>query len=259
MYLRYNKKFSWILKQSTSLAHILAFVAFSIISILSMGKTFWGAGIALFLFLIVTTYSQLEQLIIVAIVATVISVLFPPIAGILAIISIIMFISKLKVLLDNWRAVLAGLFLYLYPFYIHQYYNVKLLHSKSFFLYHNKMHYPTDSPNKIMYIVISIVLFQAVMTFLYYFGYSSSGALSIMRMLPFMILIFLIPSVISDLHNTMNSFNDYNSYSYNTTNPNTHFVKGHYRNTPSGDITYVGPHIQTNPDGIETNNISYKK
>ena len=34
---------------------------------------------------------------------------------------------------------------------------------------------------------------------------------------------------------------------------------GHYRSTPSGGVTYVDPHIRTNPNSIVSDNISHNR
>lgn len=190
---------------------------------------------------IATTFSQIKGLLVVA---AFLSALFPPLAGILGVIAINMFIIKLKFLVQNWRAVLAGLFIYIYPFYVNRIYN------KNLYSYYN-------SSNKFGYVISGILLFQLVMKFLYYYGYSSKAALTILGMLPLMIIIFLLSSVIAEIQGSVQGFENYNSYPPN--NPNINSVKGHYRQTPSGGVIYVHPHIRTNTDGIESNNISYKK
>ena len=42
-------------------------------------------------------------------------------------------------------------------------------------------------------------------------------------------------------------------------NDNIHQVRGHYRSTPSGGVTYVDPHIRTNPNAIVSDNISHNR
>lgn len=226
---------TWVLKQSVSLMHMLALACFLIINYFALERNFFLTIIGLVIFLVITTFSQLKALIAVAIIVSAISAVFPALAGILAVAAIIALIIKFRFLIQNWMAVLAGLIIYSYPIYI---------------MYKDDYFYISET----QHLIFCGILFQVIMSLLYLRGYSSSGALSIMGMLPLMLIIFLVPYAISDLQNAAYCYNE----SCYSPNPGTHAVSGHWRSTPSGGETYVDPYIRTNPDGITSNNISHR-
>lgn len=100
---------------------------------------------------------------------------------------------------------------------------------------------------------------------------------------PLIILLLIIPFIINAVGNFIDdiinaggmaddfiSFKDgYNHESYTQfetidldgdgINDNIHQVRGHYRSTPSGGVTYVDPHIRTNPNAIVSDNISHNR
>lgn len=83
---------------------------------------------------------------------------------------------------------------------------------------------------------------------------------------PMYLLLFLLPIIIRELKEidafSNDSFDDYQQEVYQRyeeqDEPGIHGVKGHIRKNADGSTSYVRPHIRTNPDGVESNNLSSK-
>lgn len=136
--------------------------------------------------------------------------------------------------------------------------------------------------HKIAVVLYSIIcgfaglILHITLNWLYRNEYSAKSALSTMGSAPLIILLIIIPFIINAVGDLIDDVvsadssigDDFVSFrdSYDTIdldgdgiNDNIHNVKGHYRSTPSGGLTYVDPHMRTNPNSIVSDNISYHK
>ena len=126
-------------------------------------------------------------------------------------------------------------------------------------------------------------MLHITLNWLYKNEYSSKSALATMGSAPLIILLLIIPFIINAVGNLIDdivnaggmaddfvSFRDGYNHDYYTEvdtidldgdgiNDNIHQVRGHYRSTPSGGVTYVDPHIRTNPNAIVSDNISHNR
>lgn len=212
-----------------------------------------------------------------SLVITTIASLINPILGFIA--SAIFFLMKISNFIKNWRAILAGVFIYLLP--------TLIVREMGYYLYYlipvHKILYNLNASYLITQCIQLFVIggfaglvLHITLNWLYRNEYSSKSALSTMGSAPLIILLIMIPFIINavgdlidDVVNAGSSMgDDFVSFrdGYDTIdldgdgiNDNIHNVKGHYRSAPNGGLTYIDPHIRTNPNSIVSDNISYHK
>lgn len=278
-----NRKVStykaWSKTQSKTLDHKIAVVLYSILcsfAIIKPSFAFWGP----FIFFIITALTKMGDILsymIFSLVLTTIASLINPILGFIA--SAIFFFMKISNFIKNWRAILAGVFIYLLP--------TLIAGEMGYYLYylipmHKILYNLNVSYSIIQFIQLFIIggfagfILHITLNWLYKNEYSSKSALSAMGSAPLIILLILIPFIINAVGDLIDDVvsagssmaDDFVSFrdGYDTIdldgdgiNDNIHNVKGHYRSTPSGGTTYVDPHIRTNPNSIVSDNISYHK
>lgn len=278
-----NRKVSpskaWAKTQSKTLDHKIAVILYSIIcgfAIIKPSFAFLGP----FIFFIITALTKMGDILsymIFSLVITTIASLINPILGFIA--SAIFFFMKISNFIKNWKAILAGVFIYLLP--------TLIVGEIGYYLYylipiHNVLYNLNVSYSIIQFIQLFIIggfaglILHITLNWLYRNEYSAKSALSTMGSAPLIILLLIIPFIINAVGDLIDDVvsagssmgDDFVSFRdrYNTIdldgdgiNDNTHNVKGHYRSTPSGGLTYVDPHIRTNPNSIVSDNISYHK
>lgn len=278
-----NRKVSpykaWAKTQSKTLDHKIAVVLYSIIcgfAIIKPSFAFWGP----FIFFIITALTKMGDILsymIFSLVITTIASLINPILGFIA--SAIFFFMKISNIIKNWKAILAGVFIYLLP--------TLIVGEMGYYLYylipiHNVLYNLNVSYSIIQFIQLFIIggfaglILHITLNWLYRNEYSAKSALSTMGSAPLIILLIIIPFIINAVGDLIDDVvsadssigDDFVSFrdSYDTIdldgdgiNDNIHNVKGHYRSTPSGGLTYVDPHMRTNPNSIVSDNISYHK
>ena len=268
-------KKAWIQKQSKTSDHKLAITLYIIICGMSQiipSFTIWGP-IVFFVITALTKMGDLLSYMIFSVVVTTIASLISPILGF--IMSAIFFIMKISNFIKNWKAIFSGVFVYIFP-YLLVYGNI------GYYIYYaisplNKMLYYSDLDYRfILYFnvafigAISGIMLHFILRWLYKSEYSAKSALSTMGSAPLIILLIVLPfiinavgDIIDDIMSAGGSMADDFGHTIDLNgdgiNDNIHDVKGHFRNTPSGGVTYVDPHIRTNPNSIITDNISYHK
>ncbi len=278
-----NRKVSpskaWAKTQSKTLDHKIAVILYSILcgfTILKPSFAFWGP----FIFFIITALTKMGNILsymIFSVIVTTVASLINPILGFIA--SLIFFFLKISSLVKNWKAILAGVFIYLLP--------TLIVEEFSYYLYyliptHNILYNFNVSHSIIILIQLFIIggfaglILHLTLNWLYRNEYSTKSALSTMGSAPLIILLLIIPFIINAIGDLIDDIvsggssmgDDFVSFrdNYDTIdldgdgiNDNIHNVKGHYRSTPSGGLTYVDPHIRTNPNSIISDNISYHK
>lgn len=268
---------SWVKAQSKTLDHKIAVLLYAIIcgfAILKPNLAFWGP----FIFFIITALTKMNGILssmLFSIMITSIASLINPILGM--IVPAVFLFMKLSHFIRNWRALLAGVFIYLLPTLIVK----KIGHYLFCFIPIHSVLYDLNVSYSIIELVNLFIvggfagfILHLTLNWLYRNKYSSKSALSTMGAAPLIILLIVIPFIINavgdlidDVVGVGNSIgDDFVSFREDVDtidldgdgiNDSIHTVKGHYRSTPNGGITYVDPHIRTNPNSIISDNISY--
>jgi hypothetical protein len=191
------------------------------------------------------------------IITSIVTAIFPPLGIVL---TILFFIFRIGYIIQNWRGILAGILVYAYPFVL------GLSIADSYYRYNPRVVLVTS--------LIAGIAFHFLLLWLYRNKYSTKNALGAMGSAPLLILMLILPFVADEIGDIID-FDDFEQYEsthhtvdpdYNaidpefetadSVNPDTHSVEGHWRQTSSGEYTYVEPHVRTDPDGIESNNLS---
>lgn len=151
--------------------------------------------------------------------------------------------------MENWKALLAGVLVYAYPF---------VLGSQVASMGNT---YGTGTPWTTA--LFAGAAFHFLLVWLYHNKFSTKNALGAIGAAPLFFIMLILPLVAQDVSDVVD-YGDYNDFeaSYDAVDyegTEIHTVKGHWRQTPDGGYTYLDPHIRISPDGIESNNITYRK
>ncbi|MDF2544533.1 MAG: hypothetical protein K0S47_4251 [Herbinix sp.] len=184
------------------------------------------------------------------VVLIILCVIFPPLFFVLLIIrAIISALPKLKWLSKNIKSGIIGFLIISYMFFLIE-----------------VGEYVKEERNEITTIplmrptiILSVFFISLLMIIIASRIIKKQTYLSIRTMATFPIMLFLtlLPFIGIGLmvYAYVNS-NDNNTVTIG--DPGVYEVSGHYRHTPSGGLTYVDPYLRTYPDGILTNNLSFK-
>ena len=227
---------NWVNQQIMTKEHAAAVLIFSLLAVSPLPLTVTGLAIIIIAVAIMRTPGILVMMAVVAVV----SFIFPPLAAVL---SFIFLFFKIKYILKHLNALVLGLLSTGYLWAV----------SSSY------------SPTVVLFLV-SALGFHFTLSYLYKQKYSSSKAIYIMCSAPMYLLIVLLPIIIKEL-DLADSFSDdaFENYQQEAgreyqevEDPGIHTVKGHNRHNSDGSVSYIPPHIRTNPDGVESNNLSSK-
>lgn len=240
---------NWSKDQVYSFNHWLAVLIFSATTFLAF-QNILALIAGYVLFFLITALPRVYKMFIFFIITSILTAIFPPLGIVL---TISFFIFRIGYIIENWRAILAGILVYAYPFglslFISDFYYISLRVALST-------------------AIIVGVGFHFLLIWLYRNKYSTKNALGAMGSAPILILMLILPFVADEIGDVID-FDDFEQFeashgsvdhvdtTIDTVNPDIHTVEGHWRENPSGDYTYVEPHVRTDPDGIESNNISY--
>lgn len=269
----------WARTQSKTSTHKTAILLYTLVcglTVLKPSLAFWGP----FIFFIITALTKMGDMLsymLFSLVITSIASLINPILGV--IISVLFLLVKISNLINNWRALLAGVFIYLLPsLMIRQIGNFLFdlipIHKVLFDL--NVSYSAIQLITALIIGLLSGLILHITLNWLYKNKYSAHSALSVMGSAPLIIILILLPFIISAIGTIIDDMmsvgsgmgDDFIAFreDFDTVdldgdgiNDHVHHVKGHYRTTPSGDVTYVDPHIRTNPNATITDNISFHK
>lgn len=275
---------AWAKTQSKTMDHRIAVLLYSIICGLIVIKpniAFWGP----FIFFIITALTKMGDMLsymIFSMIVTTIASLINPVLGF--IVSAIFLLMKISNFIKNWKAIVAGVLIYLLPSLLLYKIGYYLIYPVDHLLYTSDVSYQLVQLINILIIGgFGGLILHITLNWLYKNEYSSKSALATMGSAPLIILLLIIPFIINAVGNFIDdiinaggmaddfiSFKDgYNHESYTQfetidldgdgINDNIHQVRGHYRSTPSGGVTYVDPHIRTNPNAIVSDNISHNR
>jgi hypothetical protein len=252
MIANYSVLKAWRKSQTFSGLHWFSIIIFMILSFLSTINIGFAIG-GCILFFMVTALPRIGSIIkyflISFLITSLLTFIFPPLGVVCAVICILL---KIGYLIENWRALLAGLIIYIYPILL------SLINSKDF-SYENYT-------GSIIIALISGLGFHLLLTWLYNNKFSTESALGTMGASPLIIFLMILPfilhAIIHDFQSTFHGGHDFNSFETNYHHVNPHHVDGYERSNGTHVSGYwrggTDGYSQTNPDGIESNNLSYK-
>lgn len=247
-------------------------------------NTFLGTSNVMYLSIIVTvgmflyyTWQRIFTVLVTAAVVSALVAMIPILAPVAFLLMVVIFFLRIGYIIDNWRAVLAGFYMY----------GVAIL-----FLWYTASLKEDPSPFSFMasVIVAGIVtaIFHAIMICLYRNGYTLKRAMPIMGVAPLLIILLLLPfvhafdggDVATDTVDTSvdtagngatdvvanNAVNTVDTVDAGgphgnggdvVVNPRVHHTHDYYRTEPDGTVQHVRGYYATNPDGTVENNFSY--
>jgi len=227
---------SWVKRQTMTKEHWFAIIIFGLLSVVPIPATIIG----IVLISIGAAIIRIPSILVMMAIVSIVSLIFPPLAGIL---SFVFLLFKIKYIIQHFVPLMFGFLLTIYLVVV------------SYSL----------SPNIFLFL-FSVIGLNGTLRYLYRQEYSSSSAISIMCSAPMYLLLLILPIIIREL-NEMDLFSEetFEDYEYEVyqqyeevEEPGIHSVKGHIRENADGSTSYVRPHVRTNPDGVEHNNLSSK-
>ena len=195
------------------------------------------------------TWRRIMYIVITAAVTMLLISIFPFLAPIAFIIMVVIFFLRLKYIAANWRAVLAGFYMYGVGFYF------AVLRSTT-----------VEMIPALLTGFVAAAGFHLILTWLYTHQYTLERALPIMGVAPLLIILICLPFIkafggfdaIADAADTAVDTAHHGGDIHGgsdavTPAPGTHY----YRTGADGTMHHVRGYEATNPDGIVTNNYSY--
>lgn len=241
------------------------------------------------------TWRRILLILITAAIAFALVSFFPFLAPVAFILMVIIFIARLSYILKNWRAVLAGFYMYALAFGFAFYGSVfgELIWGISFYHYRLNGINPLWGYQGLEYTLAAVaalfftVIFHFIMRWLYRHHYTLQQALPIMGVAPLLIILLLMPFVkaldgfdsmdtvdstdtsmdTADTFDTADGPTDAYDLAHHGTPdtpghdvsdaPGVHHTQDYFRTGPDGSPQHVSGYDATNPDGIVENNFSY--
>jgi len=249
---------NWVNKQITSKKHILAIFLFSIITFFSFASIF-AVIIGYLVFFLVTALPRVYKMLFVVLIVGILSAIFP-FLGI--IFTVVFFLVRINYIISNWRGLLAGLVFYTYPLFLILI--VPKTNPYSFDFYNLFSFYYFTPYFAVITAIAAGLALHFLLKWLYSHQYSSDNALGTMGAAPLFVIMIILPFIIDDIAEVI-EFDDFNEFesaqemefeNVDYDDPGIHNVEGHWRQLENGEYTYVESHMRTNPDGIESNNMS---
>lgn len=261
----------WVKSQYKTSIHIFTVLLYSVICGLVAvypNIAFWGP-LVFFLITFFIKISDIFSYMIFSIVITAIASFINPILGI--IVSGIFFLLKISNFINNWRGLLSGIFIYLLPAIL-SYFSNGIIYSSQYTLYDlNSPYVIIEFMPVFVFAIIGALTMNTLLIWLYKNKYSAKSAIATINNAPLVIFLLILPFIINavvDLVDDLmidNNFVDFSDVSDTIDldgdgiNDNVHEVRGHFRSTPDGDMTYVDSYIRTDPNSIISDNISYHR
>ncbi len=235
--------------------------------------------IGLFIFY---TWKRILTILITAVIAFALISFFPFLAPVAFVIMLLIFFARLGYIIENWRAVLAGFYMYGMAalFGLHWYVDIPYHYFHRYFFSINPVYAAA--------IAFMVTLgFHLIMLWLYHNHYTLKRAMPIMGVAPLLIILLLMPFVKAldgfDSADTVDTTNapmdsadtfdtvDSPSNAYDFAHhgapdtpghdvvdaPGVHHTHDYFRSGPDGSLQHVSGYEATNPDGIVENNFSY--
>ncbi len=274
---------AWTAKQLASVPNVLSAAAIFGILMYSFLHGYEPFMIAVFfaVFFLVTAWHMLAMMLVFSLLATAICMVFPFLAPIAFLIMVGLFIARISFVLNNWRAVLAGLCVYglaLMLYFRFSWLGVLYLPVSQgirylFQLLPASLLQMLASPTIFLQCLILTSLaglitfgYQMLLFWLYRHGYSTGRALSIMGSIPLIIIAMILPFLKAAAADGMIGGDMADGFAHDGAVGHDGFVKtpdgyqhvnGYTRIAPDGHTEYVHDYVRTNPDGVVENNLSY--
>ncbi len=213
------------------------------------------------------SWKRVATILITAAIAAALVALLPFLAPIAFIIMVIIFFARLGYIIENWRAVMAGFYVYGVSFFY------------GIMAYENSRHYRYliyhVSESTIIFGLIHAAIvtffFHRIMMWLYENGYTTKTALPIMGIAPLLIMLLFMPFIkafdgfdagvdtaADTTVDTVDTVTPATDTPIAADNPGYHHTSDYYRTAADGTVQHVRGYVATNPDGIVENNLSYK-
>lgn len=238
-------------------------------------------------FFILTAWRMLLTMVVVSVIASGICLAFPFLAPVAFIIMVVLFLARIGFILKNWRAVIAGMFVY--GLALTLYFKIQWIYTGYHYIFSGLRQIVLLLPQSLLHLInrpaffftclafttLAIVIafiFQMLLYWLYRNGYTASGALSIMGSIPLVIIALILPFLkaaavdgaiadgISGDFTHDGAFAPDSAVSHDgfiKAPSGYHHVNGYTRIAPDGHTEYVHDYIRSNPDEIIENNLSY--
>lgn len=179
----------------------------------------------------------------------ILTIIFPPIILVFMLIRAIMAaIPKLKWLYQNRKYFLYSLLLHAYLLGLSIIISIKINDMYDFI--HRYISYPTITLCILFFILNFIIMFVTMRNHAYH-------TLRTISVIPIMIFMILLPFALVGIA-AYAMFSDESNSGNEVAAVGVHEVEGHLRHLSNGQVVYVRPYLRTNPDGILTNNFSYR-
>ena len=208
------------------------------------------------------TWRRILFILITAGISFILLHLFPVLGPIAFIIMLLVFLYRIGYIIQNWRAVMAGFYMYGVGIVFADFAKT----SASYYGY-----VISSKSDVIAYLALAVivtVIFHFIMTWLYAHGYTLKTAMPIMGVAPLLIILLALPFIkafdglTSHVDTTDGNIDGvdtvHNGYQDSVINtPDVHHTHEYNRIGPDGNIQHVRGYIATNPDGVIENNFSY--
>lgn len=211
---------------------------------------------AVVILFIAFTWRRIMYIVITAAVTVLLISIFPFLAPVAFVIMVVIFCLRLKYIVSNWRAVLAGFYMYGVGFYF------AVGRSTT-----------VDPISALLTGFVAAVGFHLILIWLYSHQYTLERALPIMGVAPLLIILLCLPFIkafggfdaitdaadtsVDTTVDTAHSGDIHGGSDAVTPAPGTHYTHDYYRTGPDGTLHHVRGYEATNPDGIVSNNYSY--
>ena len=212
-------------------------------------------------FFLFYTWRRIFFILITAGIAFILLYLFPFLQPIAFIIMLLIFLCRLNYILQNWRPVVAGFYMYGIGIGFASF-------AKDSTSNYSYIITETDIFAYLLFAAVITIIFHYIMTWVYAHGYTLKTAMPIMGVTPLLIILLFLPfiktfdSFISHVDTTDGNIDVADSVHSGAqgsiiNTPDVHHAHEYNRIGPDGNIQHVRGYTATNPDGIIENNFSY--
>ncbi len=269
-----NTNNEWIQQQTRETIHQISLIGMFLIMFSATFVRADSVGIVMLyaIFFIITAWPMLKTMLFFSIIICALVVILPFLAPIAFILMVILFFLRIHFILENWRAVVAGLGVYSTAF-------IACTRDGQELLYIVPKILMAIIPNTLINLfgptvflmgavingVLAAAFLHKVLLWLYEYKYSAASALAIMGSVPLVIIAMILPFLkVAGAHGFFDGAHTGHSadvvHNTNLVKPpppsGYHNVHGYIRSGPNGPETVHG-YVRSNPDGFVENNLSY--
>lgn len=238
----------WVIMQLKQPVHWLVVIGFVIANRFPVFDPVFGLSLLTWFYILIFSVTGIPKVLNIfaaAVIISLITIFFPPLGIIL---TIIFFIARISQIFSHWKPLIVGFIFYGFLIFVD--FETIYVHIVHIYYFESLWLVPIGCG----------IILNSLLVWLYYSKYSVEDALGIMGATPVYVFMLILPFIADDIATIMD-FSDYEQFEkvYEDKQTGYHTVNGHYRELPSGENTYVDAHLRSNPDGIKSNNLSYKK